>query len=127
LVTLNDLWTRVRLAQFVARLIRGIRESGEPDEVRYDRDQQSILQLRDGEVVGVINQHNLLATYLTTPRRGRAEYIRNCVRMALKRHRELPDDFESTSPNLRPRIRARATLEQDRLRGALMGWQVGLP
>ncbi len=84
------------------------------------------MQLRDGEVVGVINPHNLFATYLGTPRRERAEYIRHCVRMAMTRHKKLPEDFESASPDLRPRIWARATLEQERLRGLRMGRHGGL-
>src|SRR4029079_16247067 len=52
--------------------------------------------------------------------------VRHCVRMALTRHKELPKDFEAASPDLRPRIWARATLEQERLRGLISGRQGSL-
>jgi hypothetical protein len=113
--------TRVRLARFISKLMRGIREAGETDEVRFDPEQQAILQIREGEVVGVINPSNLFGTYLRLPRAERPGFIRHCVRMALTRHKELPEDFESASPDLRPRIWARASLEHERLKSLIEG------
>jgi hypothetical protein len=115
---------RVRLSRFIARLMRAIREAGEKDETRFDPEQQAIVQLRDGETVSVINPGNLFSMYQRLPRRERPDFIRHCVRMALTRHKELPEDFEAASHDLRPRIWARATLEQERLRAAFK-WKEG--
>lgn len=101
--------------------MRGIRGAGESDDLRYDRERQAILQVRDGEVIGVINPGNLFSTFQRLPRRERGEYLKHCVRMAMTRHKELPEDFESASPDLRPRLWLRATLEQERLRSVVQG------
>jgi hypothetical protein len=110
---------RPSLDRFAADLMRGIREAGETGELRFDRAEGSILQVRDGEVIGVLNLGNIFGNYRQLPRSRRPEFLRTCVRMAMVRHRELPDDFEAASPDLQPRIWPRAALEQQRLRGLL--------
>jgi hypothetical protein len=92
-----------------------MREAGETGELRYDAPERRILQIRDGEVAGVLNLGNLYSNYRQVPRARRPEYLRACVRTALARHRELPDEFEAARPDLRPRLWARATLEHQRL------------
>jgi hypothetical protein len=117
----DKLLGRPSLDRFAADLMRGIRAAGETNELRFDRVECSILQIRDGEVVGVMNLGNIYGNYLKLPRDRRPDFLRTCVRMAMARHRELPDDFEAASPDLRPRIWPRAALEQERLRGRLAG------
>jgi hypothetical protein len=111
---------RPSLDRFAADLMRGIREAGETNELRFDRAEGTIVQIRDGEVVGVMNLGNIYGNYRKLPRARRPDFLRTCVRMAMARHRELPDEFEAASHDLRPRIWPRAALEQERLRG-LMG------
>jgi hypothetical protein len=64
-----------------------------------------------------MNLGNMYGNYRRLSRARRPEFLRTCVRMAMARHRELPDDFEAASHDLRPRIWPRAVLEQERLRG----------
>jgi hypothetical protein len=123
---LDRLLGRPSLDRFAAELMRRIREAGETDELRFDRAERSILQIRDGEVVGVMNLANIYGNYRRLPRARRPDFLRTCVRMAMARHRELPDDFEAASPDLRPRIWPRAALEKERLRGRLGGKEAGL-
>ncbi len=108
------------LDRFASDLMRGIRAAGETNELHFDRVERSIFQLRDGEVVGVVNLGNIYGNYCRLPRAQRPEFLRTCVRMAMARHRELPDEFEAASHDLRPRIWPRTAIEQERLRG-LMG------
>lgn len=115
---------RLRFARFAARLIKAIRAAGEIDELRFDPAEGCIARLRDGEAVGVINLANMYGNYRRLPRARRGEYIRTCARMAMTHRRELPDDFESASHDLRPRIWTRAAIEQERLRNR-MGDQGG--
>ncbi len=110
---------RPSLDRFAVDLMRGIREAGETNELRFDPAERSILQIRDGEVVGVMNLGNIFGNYRQLPRARRPEFLRTCVRMAMARHRELPDEFEAASHDLRPRIWPRASLEHERLRGLL--------
>jgi hypothetical protein len=58
-------------------------------------------------VVGAINLANLYGNYRRTPRAHRPDLQQVSVRTALAQHRNLPDDFEAASPNLRPGLRAR--------------------
>jgi hypothetical protein len=111
---------RPSLDRFAADLMRGIREAGETNELRFDRAEGTIVQIRDGEVVGVMNLGNIYGNYRKLSPARRPDFLRTCVRMAMARHRELPDEFEAASHDLRPRIWPRAALEQERLRG-LMG------
>lgn len=112
---------RPSLEQFAAELMGGVRAAGETAELRFDPAERTILQFRDGEVVGVVNLGNIYASYCRLPRERRPDFVRTCVRMAMTRHRELPDDFEAASHDLRPRIWPRAAIEQERLRGLVDG------
>lgn len=118
---LGRLLDRFAYTRFAARLLRAVREAGETeDEFRFDPAEQRITRIRDGEPVGVMNLGNIYGNYRQLPRSRRGEFIRACVRsLALAHRRELPDDFESASHDLRPRIWPRAAVEQERLRGRL--------
>jgi hypothetical protein len=111
----DKLLGRPTLDGFAAELIQAMREAGETDELRYDASERRILHVRDGDVTGVLNLGNLYSNYRQVPRARRPEYLRVCVRTALARHRELPDEFEVARPDLRPRLWARAILEHQRL------------
>ncbi len=105
--------------RFASELIRRLREAGEQDELRYEAAENRILHVRDGQVVGAMNLHNMYRTYCEKPRGERAAYLRLCVRGALAHRRELPEDFDSARPDLRPKLWSRAALEKQRLRGRL--------
>ena len=95
-------------------------EAGETIELRFNRAENSIPQICDGGVVSVMNFGNIFGNYRKLPRASRPDFLRTCVRTAMARHRDLPDEFEAASHELRPWIWPRASLEQERLRG-LMG------
>jgi hypothetical protein len=116
---LDKLFGRPTLDRFAAELIQAMREAGETDELRYDASERRILQVREVQVAGVMNLGNMYSNYRRLPRSRRPEFLRVCVRRAMARHRELPDEFEAARPDLRPRLWARAGLEQERLRGRL--------
>ena len=65
---LGRIVVRIVFARFAARLMRAIREAGEPDELRFDPAEHRIVRLRDGEVVGVMNRANIYASYRRRPR-----------------------------------------------------------
>ena len=108
-------------ADFAARLILALRKAGETCVLRYDPAEARIVRLDGGNTVGVINLVNMYGTYLAKPRPERAAYLRVCVRGAMTYARELPDDFESARPDLRPKIWSRSGIEKQRLRGRLDG------
>jgi hypothetical protein len=109
---LDSIFGRLGFARFAAKLMRTIRGT---DELRFDAAERRILQIRDGKVVGAINLTNLYGNYRRTPRARRPDYLQVCVRTVLAQHRELPDEFAAASPDLRPRLWARATTEHHRL------------
>jgi hypothetical protein len=92
---LDRLLDRFRFARFTAKLVRAIKEAGETDELRLNPADRRILKFRDGEPVGTINLGNLYCIYRRSPSAQRPQYLRMCVRMAIARHKELPDDFEA--------------------------------
>jgi hypothetical protein len=112
---LDGIFGRLGFARFAAKLMRAIREASGTDELRFDAAERRILLVGDGKVVGAINLANLYGNYRRTPRARRPEFLQVCVRMALTEHRELPDEFEAASPDLRPRLWARSVLEHHRL------------
>jgi hypothetical protein len=75
----------------------------------------AFLQIRDGKVVRTINLANLYGNSCRTPRAHRPDFLQVCVRTALTEHREPPDEFAAASPDLWPRLWARATTEHHRL------------
>jgi hypothetical protein len=117
---------RISFGRFAARLMKAIREAGETDELRFDPAEECIVRLRDGKVVGVLNLANIYVNYRRLPRACRAEFIRICVRTAMAHHRELPDEFEAASHDLRLRLWPRAAVEQERLRNRLSDQGAGL-
>ena len=106
---------------FATALMRGLRTAGDTSELRYEPDVGRILRMLDGKASGVINLGNMFAIYSARPHAERADYLRNCVRSALTQFRELPDDFDSARPDLRPRIWSRLGLERARQEKRLDG------
>ena len=104
---LDGIFGRLGFARFAAKVMRGIREAGGTDELRFDAAERRIFRVRDGKVVGAINLANLYGNYRRTPRARLPDYLQVCIGTALAQHRELPDEFEAASPDLRPRLWAR--------------------
>lgn len=115
--------------RFAEQLIARVRKADPSAELRYDPEGHRILRIVDGEPAGVIHLDNLYRTYCETPRQGRKEYLGVCVRSALVQHRELPDEFDLASADLRPRLWTRVSFEQIRLKGRLgePGGPIDLP
>ncbi len=100
---------------FAKQMMRGLREAGQADELRYEPAEFRIVQLRDGEQVGVVNLGNMFQAYLAVERQHRAEHLKHCVRVAMRLNPELPADFAEARPNLRPKLWSRAITENMRL------------
>lgn len=108
-------------SDFAAMLRRALRRAGDKHELRYEPADSRVLRLIDGKPVGVINLSNMYRSYMAKPRAEREAFLKTCVRGALTYVRELPDDFDSARPDLRPKIWSRAGLEKQRLRGKIDG------
>ena len=78
-----------------------------------------ILRSRSGKEADQINLHNMYRTYLEQPRARRADCLRALARGMLSARKELPDEFDAASHDLRPKIWARAGLEHARLHARL--------
>jgi hypothetical protein len=101
---------------FAKQIMRGLRETGQTDELRYEPAEFRIIQLRDGKEVGVVNLGNMFQAHLALERRRRAEHLQHCVRVAMRINRELPTDFDEARPNLRPKLWSRTIMEHLRLK-----------
>jgi hypothetical protein len=75
-------------------VIQALPEAGETDELRHDAPERRILQIRDGEVAGVMNLGNMYSNYRRLPRARRPEFLRASVRTTLTRHKALSAEFE---------------------------------
>jgi hypothetical protein len=113
------------LDYFASKFIRSLKDAGETEELRFDAEQGRITRHREGEVVGVINLGGMYANYLAKPRAERPDYLRLCVRGALTSHKTLPDDFDDALADFRPKLWARAIVEQARLRRTLGEYPLG--
>ena len=100
---------------FAKEIMRGLRESGQADELRYEPSEFRIVQRRDGKEVGVVNLGNMFQAHLAAERQHRAEHLKRCVRVAMQLSPELPGDFAEARPNLRPKLWSRSMPEQIRL------------
>jgi len=116
---LDRLLGRPTIGLFAESLIKALHAAGDPHKLHYDAAGGRILQIKDGGPAGVINLDNMFRTYRETPRAGRADHLRACVRVALTHRRELPEDYESARPDVRAKLWSRAALEKQRLRGLL--------
>lgn len=112
------------LDRFVATLIRAMRSAGSQDEFRYDRKAGSILQLRNGEIVGEINPGNMYRTYCDAPKAERPEHLKRFVRVAVATTRELPEEYDLAKPDLRPRLWTRSGIELQRYSKAGRGLNI---
>jgi hypothetical protein len=104
------------LKRFAARLMQALRDAGETSQLQYDAAEHRILLLRDRAEPAVVNLDNMYQTYVQQPRAERATYLRSLVRGVLTHQKELPDEFDAARHDLRPKLWARAGLEQERLR-----------
>ena len=65
---------------FAKQILRGLREAGQTEELRYESAEFRILQFRGGKEVGVVNLGNMFQTHLALERQHRAEHLKDCVR-----------------------------------------------
>ena len=100
---------------FAKQIMRGIRDAGQPDELRYEPADFRIVQLRDGKEVGVVNLGNMFQQHLALERQDRAGHLKQCVSVAVRLNRELPANFDEARPNLRPKLWSRSITEHMRL------------
>ncbi len=61
---------------FAKQILRGLREAGQADELRYEPADFRIVQLRDGKEVGVINLADMFQAHLALGRQHRAEHLK---------------------------------------------------
>ena len=112
------------LYHFARQLIRAMQHAGETEELLFDAIEGRITRHRDGEMVGVINLGGMYANYLAKSGAERPDFLRLCVRGATS-HKTLPDYFDDARLDLRPKLWARAIVEQARLRRTLGEYPLG--
>ncbi len=107
------------LDSFAKQIMRGLREAGQTNELRYERAERRIVQLRDGKEVGSVHLGNMYQSYVALDRPHRAEHLKHCVRVVMRLYHnpELPADFAEARPNLRPKLWSRSLMEHLRLKG----------
>jgi hypothetical protein len=114
---LDRLTGKATLEDFAADVMKTIRNSGYPNELRYEGGQ--ILQIAGGKVVGAANPGNMFATYAAAPRGERPTLLRKFAQVILQTGRKMPEDYELAKADLRPRLWLRSGVEFERLRGVI--------
>ena len=105
--------------RFASLMIAGLREAGDRREVHFDKDEYRLCFEEDGEDRGVLNLTNLYIEFCNVDKSDRKQCIKEMVRAALSHLKEMPEDFEDASYDIRPRLWTRSTFELLKLRQQL--------
>lgn len=105
--------------KFAKSFIAALQKAGDPRDAVYEAAQFRLVFSKDGEQQGVLNLGNLFAEFQQVEPEGQQQCLSELVRAALSHLKEMPEDFDAASYDIRPRLWARATFEQIRLRSRL--------
>ncbi len=95
--------------------------AGDSRETRFDAEEFQIVFLEDDKECGVLNLGNLYAEFSRLDEEHRDQRISEIARAALSHMKPIPDEFSDASYDLRPRLWARSTFENMRLRNLIDG------
>jgi len=105
---------------FAESFMQEMRRAGFDRELCYEQENERILA-GAGDSAQSIYVSNFYREFLSLPWRLRKQHLAERARMFIHRDEELPEDFETARPNLRPKIWPRAGLAKMRLQVALDG------
>ncbi|MCA9222387.1 MAG: hypothetical protein KDA71_18800 [Planctomycetales bacterium] len=105
--------------RFAKMLMQALRDAGDTRQIEYDAEEFRLLLSDDGDDAGFINLANFYAQFCQVPKEHRAACLSGIVRGCLSHLKGLPDEYEDARPDLRPRLWARAMLEQMRLQSLI--------
>ena len=107
--------------KFAQWFIAALKAAGDTSDCAYDNESFRLTMSDNGEVRGHLNLHNLYDEFCGVPRADRKQCLRSLVRGALSHWKQIPDDFEDASYDLRPKIWTRASFEKLKLQQQLDG------
>jgi uncharacterized protein YtpQ (UPF0354 family) len=103
-----------------------MKQAGESGKVVYDSEDFCIVvEDEDGELVGQFNLDNVYQEYCSQPSAKREAALAKVVKVALVRHKTIPEDFADAKPDILPAIRSRTTFELMWLEQRAQGTPVG--
>lgn len=95
--------------QFARMLQDAIQKAGEKDPIRYDAEAFCLHAKGEGE--NTLHLTNAYHEYCGAAKSQRQTVVRNFVQTWFSSRKEMPDDFESARPDLRPGVRNRMLFE----------------
>ena len=107
--------------RFAKSFIAALKKAGDTRTSVYEAEEFRLVFSDDGEQLGVLNLGNMFAEYERVDPDDRQQCMSELVRAALSHLKEMPKDYSAASYDIRPRLWARATLEQIRLRAQMNG------
>lgn len=105
--------------KFAKNFLTALKKAGDPRTAVYEADQFRLVFSDEGQQQGVLNLGNLFAEYQQVEPDDQQQCMSELVRAALSHMKEMPEEYDAASYDIRPRLWARATFEQIRLRARL--------
>ena len=113
--------SEISQAEFAEKIISRLVEAGDSRESQFDEDEFRIVFTEEGGERGILNLSNLFAEFQRLESEQHDQRISEIARAALSHLKPVPDNFQDASYDLRPRLWARSTLENMRLRARING------
>jgi hypothetical protein len=110
--------------RFANKFVAALKSAGDPRTASYDPIEFRLVFYQDNKPQGILNLGNLFAEYRQVGSANQKKCLSDMVRAALSHLKEMPEEFEAATYDLRPRLWARATYEQLRLRCELSGHEM---
>jgi hypothetical protein len=110
--------------KFAALFMQELKRSGVKDPVTYDRDANRLL-VGSGDKQQIINLTNFFKEYQPLSWSQRRRHLADRARLFSRRNDEFPSDFETARSHLRPKVWARAAIEQIHLQARADGGDAG--
>ncbi len=107
--------------RFAKKLMAALKSAGDPRTASYDPIEFRLVFYQNDKPQGILNLGNLFAEYRQVDSVNQKKCLSDMVRAALSHLKAMPEEFEAATYDLRPRLWARATYEQLRLRCELNG------
>ena len=107
--------------KFAKSFIAALKKAGDPRKAEYDAEHFRLVYTENGQQQGLLNLGNLYAEFQQVEPAEQQQCMSELVRAALSHLKEMPEEYDAASHDIRPRLWARATFEQIRLRSRLTG------
>lgn len=97
--------------KFARLFIAALRKAGDNRVLEFDESQFQI-NIEDNGEKGIINLQNFFLEYSNAPKTDREDRLRVMVRAVLSHKKELPEEYDDASYDLRPKIWTRVTFDK---------------